>query len=190
MLAAAEPPDPTPTHRRPALPLRSPVHQPLRSSSLCGHPASALSSAPASAVIQPLRSSSLCALQCTSLCGHPASALSSAPASALSSAPASATVSKQICLASYLALSQLSQKYLRHHYNHHRFTYERPYPFPSAIAVLAVTLAHWPTGQGVKGIPADSISSLNSLLLPAYKDKVFAWSLGQSRSCCSYCREK
>ena len=56
-----------------------------------------------------------------------------------------ATVSKQICLASHLAVSQLSQKYLRHQYNLHRFTYERPYPFPSAIPAIAVTPAKWPS---------------------------------------------
>ena len=32
-------------------------------------------------------------------------------------------------------------------------------------------LAKWPTGQGVKAFPADVISSLISLLFPAYKGK-------------------
>ena len=32
-------------------------------------------------------------------------------------------------------------------------------------------LAKWPSGHAVKAFPADAISSLNSLLFPAYKGK-------------------
>lgn len=53
-----------------------------------------------------------------------------------------ACVAKQICLASYLAVSQLSQKYLRHQYNLPRFTSDGTYSLLSAIAVLAETLAN------------------------------------------------
>ena len=56
--------------------------------------------------------------------------------------------------------------------------------------MIGERLAKWPSGQGVKAFPADAISSLISLFSPAYKDKVFAWSLGQSRSYRRYCRRK
>ena len=48
-------------------------------------------------------------------------------------------------------------------------------------------MAKWPRG---KSFSSRCNFQSDSSFFPAYKDKVFAWSLGQSLTCHSYCRRK